>query len=148
MTRPLPKPSKKHGGITLTKQLRILAAQIDVLSQDGLTLISKAEKLAEICWQRALGYEERTADGKLIPHNPETWAIQLLFDRLEGRVPVAVDDGSGKTLAEKVTELGKAKINALAAEAPDAADPGGDTGDFGDSPGDNHVENGAEDDQS
>jgi hypothetical protein len=137
MTKANPPSAKKVSGAALTKHLRVLAAQIDVLGQGGDTLISKAERLAEVVWERALGFDEKTADGHLIPHKPEQWAISLLFDRLEGRVPVAIDDRTGKTLADKVTELGVKRLNALAeADHDDASISDGDPADVS-SDGDN-----------
>ena len=127
MTRPVEKPGKYAGAIALTKQLRRLAAQIDAISGKTGDMISKAEKLAEVVWDRAIGYEEKTADGKLVVHKPEPWAINLLFDRLEGRVPISVDDKTGKTLADKVSELGKAKLNAMLEDSH--VDPDSDSGD-------------------
>ena len=125
MAKSASNPSRSTG-VALTRHLRVLAAQVDAVS-DGGDLISKSEKLAEIVWQRAIGFQEKTADGKLIPHKPEQWAIMLLFDRLEGRVPVMIDDKTGQTLADKVTALGRSRLNALIeVERDDHSVAGGD----------------------
>lgn len=102
---------------TLTKHLRELAASLsDQMGDDGRAL-TRAQALAKVIWDRALGWIDRTDDGKEAQHSPEPWAITLVYERLEGRCPTALDVGSGKgTVADRVSELGKTAINNLTPE--------------------------------
>jgi hypothetical protein len=117
----------------LTTKLREMAAEVhDVEIVDEETgeiqVITRIESLATKLWNRALGWIEEVVEedddvpGKVrerkIVHKPEQWAMQLLYDRLEGRVPQALpDDGPGITAADKVGELAKSKINSMAKKA-------------------------------
>jgi len=114
----------------LTQHLRELAAEIDTMDESG-ELLTKGQVLAALVFKKALGYEEKLKgdDGeeKLIYHKPEAWAIQLIWERMEGKAPQAVPDGK-KTLtaASKVGNLVKARINSFseaAAAVPDSDGP-------------------------
>lgn len=106
----------RYSGKELTKFLRQLAMEADDLSPDGAT-ITKAEKLAQILWKKALGFKEMVvADGgaREIVHAPEAWAIQLVYDRLEGKVgPTAVEEGGKLSAAERVSELARTRLNSF-----------------------------------
>jgi hypothetical protein len=108
------KAGKVPTGAVLTKFLRNLAAEIHTTADNG-DPVTKAHALALVLWDRALGYEEQDPKNhnEKVRHNPEAWAIQLIYERLEGRSPVAIADTKGSTVAQKVSELGKSKINAL-----------------------------------
>jgi hypothetical protein len=43
----------------------------------------------------------------------------LLYNRIEGKIPVAVVEDQGRSLTEKVSDLGKARINSLAKASVD-----------------------------
>jgi len=94
--------------------------------EDGGDAISKAEALAKLLWNKALGYREQVLrDGVWIDvsHPPESWAIHLVYDRLEGRVntPDTSKDTSGeRPIHEKVGEIAKARLNAAAESAANA----------------------------
>ena len=81
----------------------------------GDKMVSKAEALARLIWKKALGYTEmRIVDG--VPtdfrYHPDKYLMGLLFDRMEGRAPLAIDEGIGKlTVSERVSEQGKKRIN-------------------------------------
>lgn len=114
-------------GKELTKHLRTLAMEAETLSDDG-TLITKAEALARALWKKALGFTETVVRDKgpeEVIHTPEAWAIQLIYERLEGKVAnAAVDDGGKISAAERVSELSRNRINAYAgATAPVKAPP-------------------------
>lgn len=105
-------------GKELTKFLRQIAAEAQTLSDEGDT-VTKAEALAKLLWMKALGYVEdrRGDDGKVkqIIHTPESWAIQLIYERLEGKVaPSAGEEGGKISAAEKVSDLNRNRINAMA----------------------------------
>lgn len=113
MAKPQPYSTKQ-----LTGHLRQLAAEAhDWSEQDGV--ITKGEALAALLWKKALGYSEEvdTPEGKkTVRIEPQAWAIQLVYDRMEGKTPVAVEESETKvTAAEKVRELAKARLNDIAA---------------------------------
>jgi hypothetical protein len=115
------KAVKAPTGAILSKYLRMLALDIETTNADG-DLITKAEALAALVWKHALGFEDVDPDNpdrKLLV-KPAVWAVTLLYDRIEGKVPLAVVEDQGKSLADKVSDLGKARINALA-EHPEPA---------------------------
>jgi hypothetical protein len=116
-------------GAVLSKYLRALALEIHTTDNDG-DPVSRAEALAELVWKHALGFQrpkdEHKPDGpkEVIP--PATWAIELLYNRIEGKIPLAVVEDQGRSLTEKVTELGKARINSLAKASTEEGDDAGD----------------------
>ena len=125
------KPSSGQGFGQLTKHLRALAAEIET-SDDNFNLITRAEMLAMVVWKKALGWVEPArmqGDVVLVKaavHKPESWAIQLIYDRIEGKAPQAVPDAKGRlTAAEKVSELVKSKLNAEAELAVSVPSPDG-----------------------
>lgn len=109
-------------GAILSKYLRALALDVETTNEDG-DPITKAQALAVLVWKHALGFEQPNLDKKgstVIP--PAVWAIQLLYDRIEGKIPLAVIEDQGRSLTDKVSDLGKAKINSLAKTAADEDD--------------------------
>jgi hypothetical protein len=91
-------------------------------ADDGMPImISKAEALARRVWMMALGYVEeqevRSGDSvtkNSINHPPNPGMIALLYDRMEGRVPLAQEIETGKrTIADRVSEQGRNRINKL-----------------------------------
>ena len=114
----------------LTNRLRELLAEVHdtVLNDDKeAVLITKGEALAELLMTRALGWTEEVIEESGIPgktitrkvlHNPERWAIELIYDRTEGKSPQALpDDKGGLTAADRVSEIAKKKVNQLTEEA-------------------------------
>jgi ethanolamine utilization protein EutP (predicted NTPase) len=100
----------------LTKALEALSTQAVTQNDDG-EIITRAERLAELVWQYALGFTDTDVKtGKEVVHRPATWAIHLLFDRMEGRVVTKiVTKGKDKvSVADRVSELSKTSINRLA----------------------------------
>lgn len=106
----------------LSEHLRALATEVtawDATEQEG---ISRAELLAKALWQRALGWTETVIDDAgeetTVVHPPQTWAMQFVFERLEGRAPQSEPEKEHRvTAAERVRELAKKKLNSLAASA-------------------------------
>ena len=110
---------KVSTGAILTKHLRVLAVEIETVNADG-DPVTKAAALASLVWEYALGFEQKEPDSdktRYVP--PAVWAIELLYNRIEGRIPEAVVEESGRSLTEKVSDLGKARANSLAQAAVD-----------------------------
>lgn len=109
----------------LTRYLERLAEEMHTV-EDGGDPISKSEALARLLWNKALGYTEQVLkDGSWmeVSHPPESWAIHLVYDRLEGRVNTtdkAKDTDTEKPIHEKVAEIAKARLNAAAESAANA----------------------------
>lgn len=101
----------------LTKKLRELATEA-ISVDDDLNPVDRATKLANIVWDRALGWtEEDPKTGEEKKHQPQQWALSLVFDRLDGKVgdSNADDEGLRTPLSEKISEVGKARLNSIAA---------------------------------
>lgn len=113
----------RYNARELTKHLREMAVQAHDMLDSG-EVHSKAEALAKILWDKALGYTKAEmrgsgAERKMedVYHPPEAWAIQLIYERLEGKVPQSAAEEAGKmTAAERVTDLARNRINRLTAE--------------------------------
>jgi|GEM_PF-1944449 len=104
----------------VTRHLRELASEAETILDDG-TVLTKAEVLARLLWKHALGFTEVHYDKNKVPeeiyHPPVQWAIDLVYSRLEGRIPQQiVDESSAITAADRVSELAAERIN-NAAEA-------------------------------
>lgn len=120
-----PKSKPKYNSRQLTNHLRELAAEVHdwEMEDDGEgRVITKGEALARLLWQRALGYDEVKVDDegreKRIKHDPAQWAIQLIYERMEGRSPQAIaEDENRRRAKDKVSDLAKARVNELAAQA-------------------------------
>lgn len=122
--------SKQYKNREFTARIRELMAMAHELQADEkgeLHYITKGEAMAQIVMKMALGHKETVevasdTTGQLIKkdiiHKPVAWAIQLIWDRLEGKTPQALpDDKSGMTAAKKVRKLTTDRINALAKKA-------------------------------
>ena len=98
------------------------------MTEEG-ELLTKGEALARLLWRKALGWVEKTRDdegneSELI-HKPEAWAINLVYERMEGKTPQAVteQDESRVKAVDKVRELAVARINDLASAALEKSGP-------------------------
>lgn len=120
------------GSKALSHELRKLASTAHTITDDG-TLISKEEALAEIVWNLALGWTEKITGSDAITrevkHPPVGWAIQYIYERLEGRAPQAVpDEHVGMKAVDKVRSLARDRLNELVkAGAPPTHVPKGTT---------------------
>jgi hypothetical protein len=109
--------AKAPTGAILSKYLRSIALDVETITDDG-SPVTKAAALAKLVWQYALGFEQdinpdHPDKGKArVP--PAVWAIELLYNRIEGKIPVAVIEDNARSLTEKVSDLAKARVNALA----------------------------------
>lgn len=105
----------------LTKHLRNLAIEAHSVTDSG-DVITRSHKMAEILWKKALGYTEATTNKKGEIEDkynpPESWAITMIYERLEGRVAnAAVEDGGKTSVADRVSDLARERINKMSAEA-------------------------------
>lgn len=113
---------KTRAGQLLSAFLRQIAEEPTELIKDGGEdrIATKAEALARQMWKDALGYREIVPvidkDGKTIGsneviHAPNRAMMELVFNRIEGRAPIAVQEGDEKiTVTERVSEEGKKRI--------------------------------------
>ncbi|HDY69118.1 hypothetical protein LCGC14_1727910 [marine sediment metagenome] len=107
---------KRKAGVLLAGLLKQIALEKTELVQiDGEDkIVSKAESLARMVWQMALGYEENkvTSDGvKNIEHPPNKGMMAVLLDRIDGRaVPVSDVGDRERSIADKITDQGKSRI--------------------------------------
>lgn len=112
---------KPYNSKDLTNHLRRLLGEAhDWTEADGA--ITKGEALARLLIKKALGYTEEKVDeeGKLtkVEHRPEAWAIQMIYNRVEGKEPQALsqdDEGRRVKAADQVRDLAKSRLNELAA---------------------------------
>lgn len=104
----------------LTKYLRELAVEAESMDDSG-DVITRAKALALLIWKKALGYRGTvvtSAGSKEVDHAPEAWAMQLIYDRLEGRVAQAATEEAGKQkAADRVSDLSRSRLNAMAGTA-------------------------------
>lgn len=120
-----PRP-KKYSNRELTTHLRELAATLhdcveeyDIDSGRKIPRArTKGQALAEEVFKRATGWSEEREDDegnvKQVYHKPESWAIALIWDRMEGKTPQAVAEDETRVKAkDKVSDMAKQRINAL-----------------------------------
>lgn len=112
---------RKFNSKAVTRHVRELGEQADVLVEELGEVVTRNQALAILLWKVALGFDEQIPDpdnpGKtiLVKHKPEKWAIEMLYDRQEGKTPQALDDGGGKmTALERVDEILVHRVNAIA----------------------------------
>jgi hypothetical protein len=111
-----PRDIKVPTGAVLSKYLRALALDIETMDDDG-NPVTKAAALAMLVWKYALGFEDKVNGTKEV-HPPDWRAIEVLYNRIEGKIPLAVvEEMGGHSLTEKVTDLGRARANSLAKAA-------------------------------
>ncbi len=121
--------TQKFNNRQLTRYLQEIMLEIHDTRLDAkgeVDFVTKGRALAELLVRKALGGEEIVVeegdDGKPVTtkvfRKPEAWAIQCIYERLEGRVPQALpDDKSGITAADKVDQLIKDRLNKMTAAA-------------------------------
>lgn len=117
----------RMGGKALTAELRKLAGQAVSVDDNG-DPITREMRLAELIWKQALGYTEVIRDEMGTEtkrdHPPVAWAQQYLFERMEGKAPVAMPENDGTMkAADKVRQLSKDRVNALAAKIVPSGPP-------------------------
>lgn len=124
---------KVVAGKLLSKYIKEIASEIHddpVIKAKGeeAVMLTKAEAIARYIFKLALGYEEEVdvfdRDGKKtgikpVRYKPDKWAINVIWDRIEGRVgAVDLKAGSDKaSLADKVSEQGKKRLDQIAKQS-------------------------------
>jgi hypothetical protein len=106
---------KPYNSKQLTLHLREIAAEAETMLDDG-RVITKGEALAILLWRKALGYAEiDKKTNEEVVHRPEAWAINLIFDRVEGKVPLSMpDERQGLTASDRISDLARTKLNSAA----------------------------------
>lgn len=107
-------------GKFLSEALRNLASEAHDIGESS-EIRTRAQCLAKIVWDHALGFTKlvQNKEGKSVEQKvePRVWAISLIFDRLEGRVPMSEDGTSEKvTLADRVDKISKKSFEELEKE--------------------------------
>ena len=105
----------------ITNHLKRLAVEVETITPDG-DPVTRAEALALLLWKKALGHTEtkQNEKGELeeVKHPSEAWAITVVMERLEGKVPaVTLEEAAQHSAATKVSELAKSRINGLVNES-------------------------------
>jgi hypothetical protein len=104
---------KSRAGNLLSSYLRAIA-QEEVAHGSG-RMMCKAEALAHLIWDKALGYKETLPDGEEVYHEPDKDMIKLVYDRMEGKVTNSEETKDrGQTLPEKVSDTNKGRMNKIA----------------------------------
>lgn len=107
----------KYSSRELTEFLRKVAQEPCSITDDGDT-ISNAEHLARVIWKKAQGYTEvvhRGAESVEKVHPAASWAIQLLVERLDGKVATTVEKDENRiSAADRVSELATKIVNEMA----------------------------------
>lgn len=116
-------------GKLLSKFIKEIASEVHddpVIKAKGeeAVMLTKAEAIARHIFKLALGYQEDEdiykngvkVGMRPVIHKPDRWAINIIWDRLEGRVGAAdLKAGSDKaSLAERVSEQGKKRLGQIA----------------------------------
>lgn len=105
-----------------TKIGRLLSHFIKQIAQEKIyqesegqeLLITKAEALCRIIWRDAIGWTETLAGGERIVHKPDKNMIQLIYERIEGKVGTAEEHKRKDTsIPDKVSEVAKSRINKM-----------------------------------
>lgn len=109
---------EKLSARALTSALKKIAAEVMSIEDDG-SPITRHDALARLMWNKALGWTEILVDDhgtqKKVSHPPESWAMQYIFERLEGKAaPMVQEREAGVSAADKVRELSKDRLNKIA----------------------------------
>ena len=120
-----PHGARTKAGQILSGMIRdIMEEETEFIKDDegNDRMATKAEALARTIVKRALGYKEIVKNSvgvdEEIVHQPDRTYVQIVFDRVEGRVPQSLTEGEEKmTAAEKVTEQGVNRINSVRSDS-------------------------------
>lgn len=108
---------------TISRYLADLGEKIHSVDDEG-NPITREQAVAELVWKMALGYTEKVRDiatgqWKEIYRPPVAWAMELVWDRREGKVAQAQTEEVGKIkAADKVRDLARSRLNALVGSGP------------------------------
>lgn len=108
------KKEKIQDGLRLNNLIRRLGMEKFTALDDG-TVITRFERLARLIWDNALGYTQKDPKtGKETIHFPSKAFMTMIYERMEGRIPMALpikDDGGKASIAKKVSEQTKSRLN-------------------------------------
>lgn len=99
----------------LTEMAKLEDATIE--ETDGsVRICARAEKLAHIIWKNTLGYKEPkdVKTGIIIEHGPSLSWLKILLDRMEGKIQDVSATRSKKSVADRVSEATKKRMNDIA----------------------------------
>jgi hypothetical protein len=116
-----PQGRKLKATKTLTQLLRRLGDEAHTVDDEGAVL-TKFQALAKMIWDKALGYTEEIPEtGESIIHKPDKSYVNTILERVDGKVaPAVASDGKKKaTLADRIGEQSKVRLNALAKKGKD-----------------------------
>jgi len=124
--------ARKKANQILTQFIREIAEEehervetVDEKTGD-FRVVTKGEALARLIWKSALGYVEQIdivdkQTGKVVGKKPmyfppDKTYVTMIFDRLEGKVPIveAEKDGGKASVADKISGQTKSRLNKLA----------------------------------
>lgn len=112
------KNSRAKANRLVSKYLTEMATEADATIKEAngdMRMCTRAEKLAHIIWKNALGYIELDVKTGLdIIHAPSRPYLRILLERMEGKVQDVSATRSKKTIAERISEKTKSKINDIA----------------------------------
>lgn len=108
--------SRAKANRLISKYLTEMATVEDACIADGeeTRMCTRAEALAQIIWEHTLGFEETTDSGLTIKHAPNLSYMKVLLERMEGKVQDVSATKSKKSIADRIQEQTKTKINDIA----------------------------------
>ncbi len=114
------KNSRAKANRLVSKYITEMATVKDACIDDGeeARMCTRAEKLAEIIWKNALGYTEKNlkSDTEII-YGPSISYMKMLLERMEGKVQDVSATKSKKSLADRVKDTTKSKLNKMAEDS-------------------------------
>ncbi len=117
------KNSRAKANRLVSKYLTEMATMEDatIKEDNGETrLCARAEKLAHIIWKNTLGYIELDVKAGLdIIHAPSLPYLRILLERMEGKVQDVSATRSKKSIADRVKDTTKSKLNKMAEDSID-----------------------------
>lgn len=115
------KNSRAKASRLISKYLTEMATVQDAFVKDGDDsedrMCTRAEALAQIIWDHTLGFEETTDSGVVVKHGPNLSYMKVLLERMEGKVQDVSAAKSKKSIADRVRDTTKSKLNKMAKEA-------------------------------
>lgn len=110
--------SRAKANRLVSKYLTEMATKEDACIDDGeeTRMCTRAEKLAHIIWENTLGYTEPVCPktGVAITHAPSLAFLRILLERMEGKVQDVSATKSKKSIADRIQETTRSKINKIA----------------------------------
>ncbi len=111
------KNSRAKANRLVSKYLTEMATVKDACIDDGeeARMCTRAEKLAELIWRNTLGFtEEDPKTGVTIIHVPSLPYLRILLERMEGKVQDVSATKAPKSIADRISEKTKSRINDIA----------------------------------